>query len=219
MRRLKILFAGFSLFLLPLSAQAAESAACQLKNVKIENSQPKRYEFYSWKGKDIELLFKNWDPSKPTTFFNDYPLEVKMPKAKTSCKIEGGIWSVDKVYVSQDEKVIALMAGSGSSGELDFYDATNCKKLASVPADGPKNTVTGDRIVSEGVCEDFEKDGKKMGTCSAAGIYKLDAHCLPQLQEKDSKALSKKLYGVEFLNFATLQDPGTPKAKIVETKP
>jgi len=200
--------------MIPFS-RAGEPVRCGLKKVDLKPLSPTDFSKYIGKGADVQLTFTNDDPKKPATQFNEYPLEVKNMKTKTACKIEGGIWLADKVYLGDGEKVIALEEGSGSNADLAFYDAATCKGIGKLDISGPKVSVTESRVVSEGACEPYEKGGKKFGSCSPAAVYELGDHCRPILQDKESRELTKKVYGVEFSKMSEIENPQTPQAKVI----
>src|SRR5215831_9602621 len=121
--------------MIPFS-RAGEPVRCGLKKVDLKPLGPNDFSKYVGKGTEVQLTFTNDVPSKPATQFNEYPLEVKDLKAKTACKIDGGIWLANQVYLGDGEKIIALEEDSGSNADLAFYDSATCKGVGKVDIPG-----------------------------------------------------------------------------------
>lgn len=109
------------------------------------------------------------------------------------CKIDGGNFS--GFYLSDSKKYVMTSEYSGSCGENRIFDINTCK-IHSVKADYCGSAeVVGSKVINKPACEPTEK-GKAF--CSSAKVYTITgADCILKLDEKASKALTKKELGVE----------------------
>ncbi|WP_408095614.1 hypothetical protein ACJVC5_11280 [Peredibacter sp. HCB2-198] len=113
---------------------------------------------------------------------------------KRNCKIEGGNFS--DFYISASKFYLMTSEYSGSCGENRIIDIKTCKGH-SVKAEycGSAEVVNGNKVVNKPACEPTEKD---RAYCTSAKVYTITGtDCKMKLDEKASKALTKKELGVE----------------------
>ena|GEM_PF-3199500 len=113
---------------------------------------------------------------------------------KKICKINGGIFA--NIYFAASQNIIMAEEYSGSCGTNQMIDVTTC-----LPK-GPSATYCGavvfkeNKLIIEPVCEPLGSDGK-FASCSSGKVFTISDDCQIKLDEKESRALTKKKLGVE----------------------
>lgn len=106
--------------------------ACTFINVAINPQTPEITNSYVGGNESIEIKFNNEITEGNIEVFPDSALAVSHKKQNLACLIEGGVWVRKDVYVSDDNMTILAHEFSGSYDALNFYDASNCKKIGEI---------------------------------------------------------------------------------------
>jgi len=97
-------------------------------------------------GQRISVLFKNdtQGPEQSIDVFPEPPLRLRDKQNNSACEIsDGGIWSRDQVYLSNDEHYLLVSEYSGSSGWLVSYDTRTCEPFQRLDISNLKWTIEG----------------------------------------------------------------------------
>lgn len=106
-------------------------AATPIKKLLIE---PSTSDVYTGQGKLYRITFKSIELEKLVNSFPEPPMVITNLKNGRKCNCDGGIWERDKVYLTQNERLLIVGSYSGSSSYFEFYDTTSCKKIKEVNA-------------------------------------------------------------------------------------
>lgn len=156
-------------------------------------------------GARVEVHFREKGAKKMPEVLTAPPAVVRRLDRKGECRVDGGNWTPDKVWLSRDEKVLALVAFSGSSAQLELYNTATCKAVGTIEASQGKLDVAGDRVTYAGGCE-WSDDTH--GTCSPATVHVLDDAGVPRKLVPESRELTRKRFGVAFDAPSEIEFPG-----------
>ena len=156
-------------------------------------------------GARVEVHFREKGAKKMPPVLTAPPAIVRRLDRKGECRVDGGNWTPDAVWLSRDEKLLALVAFSGSSSELQLWDTATCRPVGSIDTSLGKVDVAGDRVTFSGGCE-WSDDTH--GTCSPAAVYRLDDAGVPRKLAAESRELTRKTFGVAFDAPSEVEFPG-----------
>lgn len=156
-------------------------------------------------GARVEVHFREKGAKKMPEVLTAPPAVVRRLDRKGECRIDGGNWTPGTVWLSRDEKVLALVAFSGSNAQLELYDTATCQAVGTIEASQGKLDVAGDRVTYAGGCE-WSDDTH--GTCSPATVHVLDDAGVPRKLVPESRELTKRKFGLVFDAPSEIEFPG-----------
>lgn len=208
-------FSSLFLGVLFPSNHSFAAEACDLGQIDLVPWKANRFEKYVGSGKNIEMTFHNESAKSEDLYLDSVTLQNK--KTQKSCLIDLSILDRQKVFLSADENTIVLGHSSGSKMGLSLYDTNTCKEKAALLF-GPESTVDKNRITFNGTCEYTSQD-RRFAYCLPAEVYDLDQSCHLKKIEKESRNLTKQIFGVSFTGYTAIEFPRTKKARVVKKVP
>jgi hypothetical protein len=159
----------------------------------------------------VAVAFDNPERAADPEIFPEPPAVVTDREHGTRCAIDGGIWARDMVWLSADESLLALVAHSGSSAELEIYRTSDCRRTASAAVSGNGVRVSADRIEYDGVCEPH---GDDTWDCVPAAIWRLLPDGTLEHLADESARRPRGIFGIEFTGRSDLAQPRTDRARV-----
>ena len=156
-------------------------------------------------GSRVEVHFREKGAKKMPEVLTAPPAVVRHLDEAGECRIDGGNWTPKSVWLSRDEKLLALASFSGSSSELELFETATCRRVGEVDTSLGKVEVAGDRITFTGGC-DWSDDTH--GSCLPAGVFVLNDAGAPKRLVPESRELTKKRFGVAFDAPSEIEFPG-----------
>lgn len=199
------------------SAPAAPGQACELRRIDVKPARGKSFESYVGKADGVEVRWTNPSPDHDVDLFDEPPLKWWDRRAGRRCQLPGGLWARDGIYFAPGRSVLALLTVSGSTSRLEFFRSGDCGRSAQIDVSGERPVVAKNRISFRGACE-YEDAARASAWCAPAGVYTLDATCTPRHDDRESRALSIRIYGVAFGSYSRIRLPHTPDASVIETR-
>ena len=156
-------------------------------------------------GARVEVHFREKGAKKMPEVLTAPPAVVRRLDRVGECRIDGGNWTPKTVWLSRDEKLLALESFSGSSSELELFDTASCRKAGAVDTSLGTVEVAGERIAFSGGCEWSDETH---GSCLPAGVFVLDDAGAPQRLVAESRERTKRRFGVAFDAPSEIEFPG-----------
>ena len=158
----------------------------------------------------VEFALRDPDnPKKPTAW--DGPLEIRQLATGRTCQVRVSL--ITEVYLDNQRSVALVRSYSGSRDFIDFVDVRTCAtKWPQLAAVTERVIVSQDRLIMSPACETATRNRSR---CTAGQVLRLKRDTPPALLDGESRELTKRVVGVEFIGQAWVEAPKTPNAKIV----
>lgn len=156
-------------------------------------------------GARVEVHFREKGAKKMPEVLTAPPAVVRRIDRVGECRVDGGNWTPTGVWLSRDEKLLALASFSGSSSELELFETATCRKVGAVDTSLGTVDVAGDRIAFSGGCEWSDETH---GSCLPAAVYALDDAGVPKRLASESREATKKRFGIAFDAPSEIEFPG-----------
>jgi len=149
------------------------------------------------------------DIEKPSAW--EGPLQVRHSDSGRSCEAAPSL--ITQVYVDTPRSVALVVSYSGSTTFLDFIQLDTCgAKWPRVEGFTERVVVNGDRVSIHPGCEG---DGAR-ALCTAGRVLQVHADKAPVILDGESRALTISVLGVDFTGQQRVENPKTPKARVVQ---
>lgn len=143
---------------------------CGYRALAVEAETPA---LYVGAGKRVQVEFDNYRLDGDVDRFPEPPMRIR--QGGVSCRVDGGIWLRDGVYLDAAERRLLVQSFSGSGGELSLYDTGNCAELSRVYLPEGRWALDGERLLVGRQCA-----GEGIAGCAARDVHVLDERCLPR---------------------------------------
>jgi hypothetical protein len=150
------------------------------------------------------------NPNQPTAWQG--PLVIGEGGSGKSC--EARVSLITDVYSASRGEMVVIVSYSGSQNYLHFIDTSNCSdRYPTIKVFTEGISVVDNRITILPACECPAKD--TACDCSAGQVLSLSNQGQPMNLENESKALTKRILGVEFQGRHKVLNPKTSSASLV----
>lgn len=146
----------------------------------------------------------------PTTW--EGPLEVLDSESGTTCKAEVSL--ISNVYASPGIDFLIVLSYSGSVRYVRYLDLRTCAdRWVPLKVFSEGIQVSEDLITIQPACEC--PGGTAPCECSAASVLRVVATAEPAVLHEASRALTKRVLGVDFEGQRKVRRPKSPAAELV----
>jgi hypothetical protein len=156
----------YCVWLVAATMWAAQDAAarCALQRIEIRPLTHENGPVYVGAAAGLQLRLRNEQQSGEVTAFPEPPLEILDRRGQAQCRLVGGIWARDSVFVSADGRTLLTLEYSGAWQALLLRDVRTCRKVGEIDLSAePMWKIETDRIV--------------IGDASRARTVRLDDRC------------------------------------------
>ena len=182
--------------------------SCGLTRLPITQVSPGQWEHLESRARTFTLRHWNYGSAPNPTAFTERGILVSRADGRR-CEFDPTIYGRD-LWVDRSETTIAVVASSGSSAELQFYDATTCALRGRIDVSGAEPEVGSGVVRHPGACEMADTT---RGTCTPASYWRLDATCTPHRLDAMSDAWTRERFGIAFWEPSEISAPFTPNAR------